>query len=295
MYAVCGATGNIGNKIVLRLLENDQEVRAIGRTAEKLQPLADRGAQPVLADLADSDALTRAFSGAEAVFVLIPPNPIAPDLRQYQNRVGESIAEAIKRSGVLHVVNLSSVGAHLSEGVGVVNGLHDQEERLNGLDNVNVLHLRPGFFMENHLMQVRTIREQGAMAAPLKADQPVPQVATADIASFAAERLRRKDFEGKSIRELLGPEDLTPKQSARILGEAIGKTGLQYNEVPYGATRDHLVEAGISKSVAEGMIELYRAFNEGHARPTEPRSDDSVSSTKLEDFADSFAQLYRQQ
>lgn len=296
MYAICGATGNIGSKIVLRLLEDNQEVRAIGRSGERLQFLADRGAQPVVADMADTDALTKAFSGAEAVFVLIPPNPIAPDFRQYQNRIGESIAAAIKNAGVSYVVNLSSIGAHLSDGVGVVDGLHDQEERLTSLDNnVNVLHLRPGFFMENHMMQVRTIKEQGAMASPLKADQPIPQIATDDIAAFAADRLRKRDFEGKSVRELFGPEDLTPKQSAHILGEAIGKSGLQYHEAPYGTTRDYLVEAGLSKSVADGMVDLYRAFNEGHARPTESRSPDNTTPTTLKDFAKSFAQLYKQQ
>jgi uncharacterized protein YbjT (DUF2867 family) len=296
MYAVCGATGNIGNRIVLTLLENNEDVRAIGRSGEKLQALADRGAQPVVADLTDTDALTRTFSGAEAVFVLIPPNPIAPDIRDYQNRVGESIARAIKTAGVSWVVNLSSIGAHQSDGVGVVNGLHDQEERLNNLgDSINVLNLRPSFFMENHLMQVRTIREKGAMASPLKADQPVPQIATADIAAFAADRLRNKDFEGKAVRELLGPEDLTPRQSAHILGEAIGKSGLKYDETPYGATRDYLVEAGLSKSVANGMVELYRAFNEGHARPTESRSADNTTPTTLKDFSRSFEQLYKQQ
>jgi uncharacterized protein YbjT (DUF2867 family) len=145
MYVVTGATGNIGSRVVELLNPRENKVRVIGRSRDRLQPLIDLGAEPWICDIEDTPNLTEAFKGADCVYVLIPPNLDVEDLRQYQTATGESIATAIRQSGVQYVVNISSVGGHLPEGVGVVNGLHDQEERLNEIEGINVLHLRPGF------------------------------------------------------------------------------------------------------------------------------------------------------
>ena len=293
MYVITGATGNIGSRIAEKLLSGGKTVRVVGRSAEKLQPFVDKGAEPFVGDLADTDAMARAFTGAEAVFVLIPPNFAAPDHRAYQNEVGESLANAIREAGVKNVVNLSSVGAHLPEKVGVIKGLFDQEQRLNTLEGVNVLHLRPAFFMENHFLQIDMIKGNGIMGSPVKPDIPIFQIATADIADYAAERLVHLDFSGKTVRELLGPEEMTMDEATQVLGKAIGKEDLKFVRFSYEDAHRGMTGMGISEDVVSEMMELYRSFNEGICRPTEPRSAENTTPTTLEQFSKTFAAIYK--
>jgi len=293
MYAICGATGNIGRVITEKLIEQGKKARAIGRSRERLQPLVNLGAEPFVADLGNSVALAKAFEGCEAVFVMIPPNLEAPDYRLYQNEVGQSMADAVKAAGIKYVVNLSSVGAHLSDGNGVVAGLHDQEQRLNALEDVNVMHVRPTFFFENHMTQIGTIKTMGVMATPQPINRPVPQIATRDVAEFAAERLMKLDFKGKNSRELLGPSDTSMIQVAQAIGHAIGKNDLEYVQISYDDARKYYVQAGISESAADGLIELEKAFADGLVTPTEVRSAANTTRTSLDSFAGMFAQAYR--
>ena len=178
---ITGATGHIGSKMTKLLLAGGQKVQVIGRSIERLAGLAKQGAEPAAGDLGDTVFLTRAFTGADAVFVMIPPNYATGDFRAYQKGISESIVSAVARSGVRHVVNLSSQGAHLPEGTGPIIGLHDLEERLNDLKGVNVLHLRPTYFMENLLMNIDLIRKMNIMGSAVRGDLKFAMIATKDI------------------------------------------------------------------------------------------------------------------
>ncbi|MCP4582856.1 MAG: SDR family NAD(P)-dependent oxidoreductase [candidate division Zixibacteria bacterium] len=292
MYVITGATGNIGKMIAEKLLAKGEKVRVVGRDKTKLQSLVDKGAEPFQADLLDTEAITKAFNGAKALYILIPPNYTAADFRAYQNEVGQSLAAAIKNAGVKHVVNLSSVGAHMAEKVGVVKGLHDQEERLNKLEGTNVLHLRPTFFMENNLWQIPTIKENGIMGSATNPDKPVPQIAISDIADYATNRLTKLDFAGKSTRELLGPKDISMNEVTKAFGVAIGKTDLKFVQFSYEDTKNAMMKMGMSEDVANNMIELQKAFNDGEWQPTETRSAENTTPTTIEEFAGTFAAAF---
>jgi uncharacterized protein YbjT (DUF2867 family) len=99
-------------------------------------------------DASDVRFLTEAFRGADAVLTLLPEDLHAADFRK-QDAQGEAIANAIRDSGVRHVVFLSSVGAELAEGSGPIAGLHAPEQRLRRLPMVSVHVLRAGYFFEN--------------------------------------------------------------------------------------------------------------------------------------------------
>lgn len=294
MYVITGATGHTGRAIVEKLLAEGKPVRAVARNAEHLKPLAAKGAEPFVGSLEDTEAMARAFSGAEAVYTLVPTPLTAPDVRASQNRVGEALATAIAKARVPFVVNLSSVGAQLSEKVGPVTGLHDVEQRLNRLEGVNVLHLRPAFFMENLMMNIPMIKNMGIHGTPMKGDVVTPMIATKDIAAEAAERLLRLDFKGKSVKELLGPRELTMTEVTAILGRAIGKPSLPYVQFPYGDAEKAMTGMGLSPDVARGYIEMYRAFNDGIMKPTEQRSAKNTTPTSFEAFAEEFAAIYKQ-
>src|ERR1041385_2066624 len=161
MYVVTGATGNTGRVIANRLLDAGKKVRVISRSSEHLKLFVARGAEPFVADLSDSAALAKAFAGAEAVYAMIPPSATSQDYRAEQRRASETIAGALQTAGVKHVVALSSVGADKPSGTGPVAGLHEFENKLNTISGLNVVHLRPGYFMENTLGQAQAIRAMG--------------------------------------------------------------------------------------------------------------------------------------
>src|SRR4029077_4724708 len=131
LYVITGATGHIGHLIAEKLLAQNKKVRAIGRDASKLKLLENKGAEVFVGNVEKADDMTRAFQGAKAVFLMIPPDYKAEDFRQYQNRVSETYEKALKATGVRYVVNLSSLGAHRPDKLGPINGLHDHEQRLN--------------------------------------------------------------------------------------------------------------------------------------------------------------------
>src|SRR5713226_6760842 len=142
MYVIAGATGNTGSVVAKSLLAKGQKVRVIGRSADRLRPLAAKGAEPLVCDLTDGGALTEAFTGARAVYVLIPPNLASQDVRADQDRVTDAVATALEKAGVKYAVSLSSFGADKADKTGPVVGLHQLEERLNRIAGLNVLHLR---------------------------------------------------------------------------------------------------------------------------------------------------------
>lgn len=284
-YSVMGATGHIGSVVTRRLLEAGHTVRAIGRSEEKLKSFSDQGAQVCAAAFDDAEALSRGFEGADGLFAMIPSDMRGPDYRAFQDRVGEAIAEAIAKVKVRHVVNLSSVGGHLTEKSGVILGLHFQEERLDALPEVGVIHLRPAYFMENLLFLIDVIRTQGVLGSALRPDLKIPMIATKDIGDRAATLLLGLDFRGKSTMELLGERDLSFSEVAPILGRAIGKPDLKYVPFPYEGIEAAMQQMGMPEKTATLMTEMYRGFNEGIIKPTEARSRRNTTPTSIEEFA----------
>ena len=205
LYVITGATGNIGGKISEILLSNKKKIKVVGRRADKLKGFVNKGAEGYVGSLDNAAAMAQAFQGALAVFTMIPPNYAAPSFRAYQNRISETLAKALQDNGVRFVVNLSSLGAHRPDKLGPINGLYDHEQRLNKLKGVNILHLRPAYFMENQFMSLDMIKENGINGSALRGDMPFPMIATADIARVAADALLKLNFNDKSVQELLGP------------------------------------------------------------------------------------------
>lgn len=292
MYAITGATGNTGRRIAETLLENGKRVRVIGRNADRMQSLVDKGAVAFLGSLEDKSFLSDAFHGVTAAYVMIPPDYQTEDLRAYQNQVGEAITAALIQANVRYVVNLSSLGAHLPEGTGPILGLHDQEQRLNKLEGVNIVHLRPTYFMENLFSQISMIREMGINGTAIRGDQRFPVIATQDVATIASRYLLDLGFTGVSVRELLGPKDLSMNEMTDILGEALGMEDLQYLQFPYEEAQQGMTDAGLSTDFARSIVELNRGINEGNLFEDIQRSEENTTKTSFEEFARTFATVY---
>ena len=296
MYVVTGATGNTGSVIAERLLASREKVRAVGRDAKRLEPLTRKGAEAFVADLTDAVALSKAFSGAKAVYAMIPPDMSSPDYRAYQERVSDALATAITKCGVRHAVVLSSFGADKADKTGPVAGLHNLEKKLDAIAGLNALYLRAGYFMENVLPQVGVIQSYGMIGGPVRPDLALPLIATYDISAVAAEALLKLDFDGKRSRELQGPRDVTYLEVAKIVGAAIGKPGLAYNQMPPAQLKPALLQMGMSPNMADLLFEMADALNSGHMKALEPRSPKNTTPTTFESFvADVFVPTYRGQ
>lgn len=293
MYAIIGATGHIGSRVTDILLAKGEAVRVIGRDAGRLQGFVNRGATAAVGDLRNMAFLTEAFRGARAVFAMIPPNYGAPNFRAYQDLIGISIATAIVNSGVTHVVNLSSQGADLPRGTGPIAGLHDQEERLNALRGVNILHLRPTYFMENLLANVPLIHEHGFAASAIRGDLKFAMIATADIADRVAGHLLERDFTGIAHEDLLGQRDLSLQQAFTIIGRRIGIRDLAYRQLPAAEFEAALLAMGMSSDVVRLFSEMSDALNRGLFAVNRPRTAATSTPTAIERFADLFAEVYR--
>ena len=284
MYVVTGASGNTGSIVAQTLLEQGKRVRVIGRNSNHLRQLTDHGAEAVVADMTDAAKLVKAFTGAKAVYAMIPPNTDTTDLFSYDEQITSSLVAALTEAKVQHVVALSSIGADKPSGTGPVVGLHCQEQALDRINGLNVLHLRAGYFMENTLAQAGAIQMMGNAAGPLRGEVKLPMIASHDIGVAAAHALLQLDFKGHQSRELLGQRDISYNEVASIIGKAIGKPGLKYAHLPDEQLHPVLVKQGMSSSFVDLLLEMCRALNSGYMRALETRTAQNSTPTSYEDF-----------
>lgn len=293
-YTIMGATGHIGHVLTEKLLEKGHAVRALGRDAKKLSDLKAKGAETLSPAFDDADALAGAFKGTDGIFVMIPPNYAADDFSAYQDKAGEAIVKAIQDSGVKYVVDLSSIGAELPDGTGPIAGLYRQEQRLNKLSAVNVIHLRPSSFMENQFFSIPVIQGMGVNGSATPGNFPLPTVATRDIGAKAAEFLDQLNFKGHEAFDFTGPKEYSLTEVTAALGKAIGKPDLKYVQFSLEDAHKGILGSGMKPKMADLMIEMYKAGGEGKLHPTQELTAGHRGKTTIEEFSEIFAAAYGQ-
>lgn len=296
MYVITGATGNTGSVAAETLLARGEKVRVIGRAPDRLERFTKKGAEAAIVDIADPDPseLTKAFSGATSVYVMIPPDPRSSDILSYEAIVTKAIVSAVQTAAVSHVVALSSVGADKPDRTGPVLGLMRLEEELSRVAGLNALFIRAGYFMENTLPQVSVIKNFGMMAGPLRPDLKLPMIATRDIGEYAAQAMLKRDFQGKQSRELLGQRDLSYEEVARVIGATIGNTGLSYRQMPAMQLKPALMAMGMSGNFVDLLMQMSEALNTGYMIALEPRTPENTTPTTIERFVtENFVPAYR--
>jgi len=291
MYVITGATGNTGKVIASTLLEAGKKVRIISRDAEKAKELTDKGAELFHGSTDDLELLKNAFDGATAVYAMLPMNMQAADYTAFQLKHAGAIAEAMEACNVKNVVALSSQGAHIESGSGIILGLHKMEQLFNNIEGLNTLHLRPCYFMENTLGMVGLIKESGIMGSPIKGNLSIPVIATKDIASYAAKRLLDLDFKGNNHQDLLGARNVTYAEMSKVYGAAIDKPDLNYVEFPYADFKRAFMGMGASESVADKMNEFLDRVNAGEVFIS-GRNEANTSPTTIEEFSHTFSYVY---
>ena len=279
---ITAPTGNIGSSLVEQLLAANADLTLLVRNPDKLDASVRERVKVEQGELQDAAFVQRATQGAEALFLLSPPNLTAPDVHAYYKSISDAATAAIQANSIPHVVYISSGGGGDIH-AGLVSETFLIEDALNAT-SANVLSLRCGSFMENFLMNVPTLRNPGAFYGLYRSDLRVPYVATRDIAGVAARHLLNRVWQGKSFVAVQGAADLTPDQAAQTLGEVIGKT-IQYVQVPAEPMRQTFLQMGASPAIVDGYIEMLEAFDRG-IYEAEPRTPETTTPTTLRQWAE---------
>jgi uncharacterized protein YbjT (DUF2867 family) len=282
MFVLLGSNGQITAQLARLLLAGGHAVRVVGRNAASLAALQAQGAQVAVGDPADAAFLARAFEGAQAVYTMTPPCYAEPVMREAQDRVGTAIAQALATARAARVVNLSSIGAELARGTGPIEGLHAQEKRLDALPGLDLLHLRPGSFMENLLPLAPVAAAHGVLPGMEAPDVPIPMVATADIAAVAARELVRPAHRGALL--LHGPRHVTMREAAVAFAAAAGRPGLQYVQSPPAEVKAALRAQGFSADAAN-QIEALAHWLSTSSLASVAAAPVEVQPTTIEQFA----------
>jgi uncharacterized protein YbjT (DUF2867 family) len=292
---VTGSLGHISRPLAQELVQKGHAVTVISSNPDKQTDIQALNATAAIGSLEDSDFLTATFTGADAVYCMIPPNnyfDLNLDLAAYYRRLGRNYAQAINHSGVKRVVNLSTIGAHLNKGNGLLIGAHDVQNILNELpSDVAITHLRPTSFYYNLYGYADLIKNQDLIAANYGADDVVPWVSPLDIAAAAAEELVTP-LAGRKVR-YVASEELTCNETARILGTAIGKPDLKWIIIPDEQMLSGLKAAGMNPNIAAGLVEMYGSLHSGLLAEDYYRNRPAVlGKVKLADFAREFAAAF---
>jgi uncharacterized protein YbjT (DUF2867 family) len=258
MYVISGVTGKVGGELARTLLAAGEAVRAVVRDPRKGEAWAARGCDVALAEMEDPAALTAAFAGATAVFILPPPafDP-APGYPEARAAI-DSVAQALKVARVSKVVCLSTVGADATE-----DNLLSQrtllEAALRDLP-VPVTFLRPAWFIDNAAWDVAPARETGVIQSFLQPiDRAWPMVAAADVGRVAADLLR-ETWTGARVVELEGPRRVSPNDLAKAFADALGRP-VRTEVVPRATWEDLFRAQGMQNPTPR--MRMLDGFNEG--------------------------------
>ncbi|MGF2412717.1 NAD(P)H-binding protein [Ferruginibacter sp.] len=292
-YVITGGAGHISTPLTEKLLSEGHHVTVIGRSAEKLQPLVNKGAKAAVGFVEDAAFVAMAFAGADAVYAMIPPSFAADNFRHYQNTVARNYVDAIVSNSIKNVVVLSSIGAHMGNGAGPVDGLADFEDLLKKHNSINAKFLRPSYFMYNLFNMIPLVKGMNIVGSNFGGtDDKLVLVHTNDIAAAAAEELLALKFTGFSVRYIAGDEK-TGAEIAIALSEAIGKPGIPWVVFSDEQSLEGMKQAGVKESMAEAYTTMGRAIREGKMQEDYWKNRPVLGKIKLDDFVKEFAAAFK--
>jgi len=291
-YIITGSTGHISKPLTRQLVAAGGDVKVITSSDSKTAEIESLGAKPLIGSIEDVSFLKKSFEGADAVYLMIPPNFGVTDWPAHQRKVADNYVEAVKSSGVKHVVLLSSVGAHLRKGAGPIDGLGYLEERLGEVADLNLKILRPSYFYYNLFSMIGLVKQAGIMGGNYGEDGKLLLVHPSDIANVAASFLKDLSFTGTSI-EYIASDEKSFAEIAQTLGTSIGKPEIPWVNFSDEDSKNGMLQAGLSETIADGYTQMGQAFRSGKAQEDfYAKGLKPTGKIKLEDFAKDFAAAF---
>jgi uncharacterized protein YbjT (DUF2867 family) len=259
MFTIFGANGHTGSIVAARLLDAGKQVRVVARDAAKVAALAKRGAEVVIGDVIDAGAVTKALSGAEGAYLLLPPDNASSDLLARAKKIVANYVAGLR--GVPHSVLLSSVGAELPSGTGPITTVHHAETELPA-SGAKFTFLRAAYFMENTLANAQPMKQDGVLPVFGGGEAyPFTMVATRDIGETAAAALLSPPAATR-VQELAGPREYSMNDVAEIASKILGRT-VKTLVLPIEQLVPTFTKLGFSPHMAGLYREMIEAFGSG--------------------------------
>ena len=291
-----GSLGNISKPLAKELIVKGHSVTVISSNPEKQRGIETLGAKAAIGTMEDVSFLTEAFKGADAVYCMETFDFFNPnfDYLQYIDQIAHNYKQAIEQSLVKKVIHLSSIGAHTSEGVGILKFHHLAERIMNQLpEDVVIKFIRPVGFYVNLLGQIPTMKSQGIIISNFGSQEKEPWVSPYDIADVIAEEFDRP-FDQRKIR-YVASDEVSADEIAEILGKAIGKPDLKWITVTDEQYLDGLLKFGMNKQIAEDYVAMQVAQRNRNIYKNFNLHKPTFGKVKFSDFAKEFASIYNQQ
>jgi uncharacterized protein YbjT (DUF2867 family) len=292
---VTGSLGNISKPLTKELVQKGHHVTVISSNQEKQKDIEALGATAAIGTMEDADFLAKTFTGADAVYSMVAGgNFFKPnfDLMEYCSKISDNYSQAIQQSGVKRVVHLSSIGAHLDKGTGLIK-LHRQAESILGqLKDVAITFMRPVGFYYNLYIFSGVIKATGMMSSNYGANDVIPWASPIDIATAIAEEIVTP-LKGRKVR-YVASEELTCNDAASILGAAIGKPDLKWMLITDEQLQSRYEGFGMNKIIAAGSVEMQANMHNGPFYDDYYLNKPTLGKVKLKDFAKEFAAAFKQ-
>lgn len=292
-YTITGSLGHISKPIVNKLIPEGHSVTVITSNAGKKSDIEKLGAKAAVGSVTDQAFLKNAFSGSDAVYLMLPTDYSVTDLLAKQKEVADNYVEAVKNNNIQHIVLLSSIGANLRKSVGPIDGLGYLEEQLEKQTGINVKALRPSYFYYNLFSMAGLIKQAGIVGSNYGSDtEKLVLTHTDDIAEIAAEHLLSLNFKGFTTQHIASDERFT-SDIANILGNAVGKPNTPWVVFTDEQAQEGMAKAGLNQTFVDAYVQMNKALREGVLQADYWKNKPAVfGKVKLEDFAKEFAANY---
>ena len=317
---ITGSLGNISRPLLAELVQKGHSVTVVSSKQDKQPAIEALGGAAAIGTLEDTDFLSRTFAGADAAYCMLPPYDYRDpnlDFMEKTSQLMNGYVAAIRHSSVKRIVHLSSVGAHMDGGNGLLRFHHLAEQIVRELPSaVAITHLRPVGFYNNFFNFIDLIKGNGFLGRLLALRFYGPfsmvtgkrgiilsnyggsdlstMVSPRDIAAAIAEELTMASPAGRKIR-YVASDEMTCNEAAGVLGKAIGKPYLKWASVSDKQMLSSLQSLHIPPANAQGLVEMNAGVRNGLIyedyrlhKPTE------LGKVKMEDFAKEFKTIYQQ-
>lgn len=292
-----GSISNIGKPLTQALIQKGHLVTVISSKEERREAIETLGTKAAIGSMFDTDFLTATFKGADILYLMETLDAAGDmfdknvDFIAEINKIGNNYKQAIEQAGIKHVVHLSSIGAHMEVGNGILAFHHNVENILRQLsEEVSIKFMRPVGFYTNMFSFIQTIKTEGNIVTNYGGDQKEPWVSPLDIADVIAEEMEQP-FEGRAVR-YIASDEVSPNEIAKVLGEAIGKPDLEWKVIPDEELLNGWLKAGMNPQIAKGFVEMQAAQGNGSLYEDYYRNKPVLGKVKIKDFAKDFANAY---
>jgi len=283
MIVVTTPTGNIGRQVLENVIDSGEPIRLIARNLARLPSQMLKRVEVVQGSHGDINVITKAFKGVDSVFWLVPPDFRADSVMAAYLDFTRPACDALRSQRVKRVVGVSALGRGWPKNAGLVSASLAMDD-LIASTGVSYRALTMPSFMDNILRQVEAIKNQGMFFSPISGDRKLPTCATRDIAAVAAKLLLDPSWSGRGSVPILGPEDLSFNDMAKIMSEVLGKP-VRFQQIPFEAFKARLTASGMSEAMAQGTLDMMVAKNEGLDN-AEPRTPQSTTPTSFRQWCE---------